>query len=233
MKAKLNLIGTIFLSILITSCNSPENKDTTSDEASVDYSIGKPDNFDYGHVEDGIYVNAFFELELTIPDNWVVQSQEQTENLMKMGGNMVAGDDKNLEALIKASEITTATLLSVFQYEVGSPVDYNPGFILIAENISYAPGISTGSDYLTQAKKIMGQSQMQFDYIDDDFAKEIINGQEFYTMNCTMNYLGVNINQRYYSTIIDGFSLSAVISFTNKKQEKELTKMMNSLYMNK
>jgi hypothetical protein len=209
MKAKLNLIGFLIITILITSC-TPN---------------GKPKNFDYGHTENNKYFNSFFGLELSLPDNWIVQTKEQTENLSKMGKDLMAGDDKNLKAVINASEVNSANLLAVFQYEVGAAVD--------AENLKNTPGIKTGSDYLFQSRKLLKQSQVQYSYIDDEFKKEIINNQEFYTMNCSIDYMGFNIKQRYYSTIINGFCLSAIVTFTNDEHKTNLEKIISTMNFKK
>jgi hypothetical protein len=217
MKAKLNLIGFLIITILITSC-TPN---------------GKPKNFDYGHTENNKYFNSFFGLELSLPDNWIVQTKEQTENLSKMGKDLMAGDDKNLKAVINASEVNSANLLAVFQYEVGAAVDYNPSFMLVAENLKNTPGIKTGSDYLFQSRKLLKQSQVQYSYIDDEFKKEIINNQEFYTMNCSIDYMGFNIKQRYYSTIINGFCLSAIVTFTNDEHKTNLEKIISTMNFKK
>jgi hypothetical protein len=217
MKAKLNLIGFLILTLFMTCCNQN----------------GKPKNFDYGHTENNKYLNSFFGLGLTLPDNWIVQTKEQTENLSKKGKDLVAGDDKNLKAIINASEVNTANLLAVFQYEVGAAVDYNPSFMLVAENLNNAPGIKTGSDYLFQARKLLKQSQVQYSYIDEEFKIEIKNSQEFYTMNCSIDYMGYKISQVYYSTIKDGFCLSAIISFINDEQKNNLEKIVNSMNFKK
>ncbi len=217
MKTKLKLIGLFILIFSLTSCNQN----------------GKPKNFDYGHIEDNKYLNSFFGLELTIPDSWIVQTKEQTENLSKVGRDLVAGDDKNLKAVIDASEINSANLLAVFQYEVGAAVDYNPNFMLVAENLKNAPGIKTGNDYLFQARKLLNQSQLQYSYIDDVFEKELINNQEFYTMNCTIDYMGLNIKQIYYSTVIDRFCLSVLISYATDDQKRNLEKMISSMIFKK
>jgi hypothetical protein len=39
-----------------------------------------------------------------------------------------------MKAIVEASKIISANLLAVFHYEVGTLVEYNPGFMLIAEN---------------------------------------------------------------------------------------------------
>lgn len=219
MKAKFILTGLVFLVVLTFSCNSSGN--------------GKPKDFDYGYVEDSNYINSFFGLELKLPSDWIVQTKEQTENLAKMGKDLVAGDDKTMKAVIKASEVNSANLLAVFKYEVGAAVNNNPNFMLVAENLQNAPGIKNGSDYLFQTRKLLKQSQILYDSIDEEFTKEIINNQEFYLMNCSINYMGLNIKQKYFSTIQNGFCLNAIISFVDDEQKNDLEKIISSIEFNK
>jgi len=212
-----SLIGLIFLTILTLSCKSDN----------------QPKDFDYGKVENSIYLNSFFGFELELPSDWFVQTKELTDNLSEMGKDIVAGEDKNMKALLNASEINTANLLAIFKYEIGAAVDYNPNLILVAENLKNAPGIKTGGDYLFQTRKFLIQSQLEYEIIDDEFNKEVINNQEFYTMNTSMNYMGQNIKQVYYSTINKGFCLSAIISFIDEEQKMGLKKVISSMKFNK
>ncbi|MCD4773736.1 MAG: hypothetical protein K8R41_10185 [Bacteroidales bacterium] len=216
MNKKIKLLAILFISLFIFGCNSQN-----------------VEGFDYGRVENNKYLNSFFDFEISIPPTWVVQTKEQTDNLVEVGENLIAGDDENMKAIIKASEINSANLLVVFKYEVGSPVEYNPSFVLIAENLKNAPGVKKGSDYLFHARKLLLQSQVQHDYIDEEFKKEIINNQEFYLMNSSINYAGFNIKQVYYTTIKNGFSVNAIITYVNEEQKNELEKVINSLIFDK
>jgi len=193
----------------------------------------EPKDFDYGKIENDRYTNSYFDLELNLPSHWIVQTKEQTENLTKIGKDLVAGDNKNMRAAFNASEINTANLLTVFQYEVGSAVDFNPGFMLMAENLKAFPGIKTGSDYLFQVRRAMKQSQFQYDSIDDEFKKIIIDNQEYYLMNTSVSYAGYTIRQEYYSTLQDGFCISAIISYNDDEQKSVLKKVINSMKFKK
>jgi hypothetical protein len=195
----------------------------------ANYGQNQPKDFDYGKVENNRYVNSYFAFEIPVPADWFIQSKEKTENMAQLGKDMVAGDDAKMKAVFKASEINTALLLTVFKYEPGSPVEYNPCISLLAENISTYPGIKTGSDYLYQASRILAQSQIKYDYIDKNFEKEVISGTDFYTMHTEMNYLGVRIKQIYFSTIIKGFSFDVIISYVNDEQKKELLSLTNAM----
>lgn len=217
MKTIYKLFYFLLFPILISSC----------------LSTGHPEDFDYGSVSDNIYTNDYFRLTVNLPDNWDVQSQEQMEKMANIGKELVAGDDQKMKAVLKASEINNANLLAAFQYEIGTAVDYNPNFMIVAENIRLSPGIKTGSDYLYHSRKIMKQSQAQFDYISESFESELIGGIEFYKMDAILNFMGLEIKQRYYSTVLREFSLNVIISFMNEDQERVLLESINSMKFEK
>ncbi len=217
MKTKLHFIGIASFVILLCSCGTGN----------------MPKKFDYGQVENHKYYNSFFALELEVPHDWVVQTKEQTKELTEKGKNLAAGDDQNMKALIDASEINTANLLAVFQYEVGTPVAYNPSFALVAENLKNSPGIQSASDYLFHVRKHLKQSQIKVDYLDEACKQELINGQEFCVMNLSMHFMEIEIKQIYYATMQHGFCLSAVISFVDDEQKDELETIIQSMEFEK
>lgn len=214
------LIGLI-LGMLILSCNDNNNDKKQSD------------NFDYGYVENDIYTNEFFGATVNLPEAWIVQSKEQVENISNTGKNLIAGDNDNLKAAIKASEINSVNLLAAFENELGAAVDYNPSIMIIAENIKNLPGIKNGSDYLFQARRLIQQGQVKYDYLSENFEREIINETEFYKMKAEINYMGIEINQIYYSSIIKGFSFNVIISYVSDEQKEVLLKSLNSLKFKK
>ena len=189
----------------------------------------KPANFDYGKVENNQYVNSYFNVRMSIPEGWHVQTQEQIEHITKVGKDMVAGDDEKMKAIVKASDVNTANLLGVFQHEYGAAVNFNPNFMVIAENLQQAPGIRTGKEYLFHSRKLLTQAQFQYDHIDEDFAKEVIDGVEFYAMKAEISVMGIDIRQIYYSTIIKGFSFNVIISYSTDQEKQVLLDVINSM----
>jgi hypothetical protein len=217
MKMKLNLTILFLVTIVLNSCNIQS----------------KPKSFDYGRVENNKYVNSYFSFEMNVPSQWIVQTKEQMENIANEGKNLVAGDDAKMKAALNAADVNSANLLSVFQYERGAAVEYNPSIALVAENIKNFPGIKNGSDYLFQVRKLLEQSQLKYDNLDKEFLKEVINGIDFYKMNAEIQYGGLDIKQVYYSTISNGFSFNAIISFVNDEQKEVLLNCINSMKFNK
>lgn len=217
------------LCIFVCSCAPSSQTEDEKQEKNFDKEVG----FDYGQVKDGKYTNSYFGFELEIPKDWVVQSKEQTQELEKMGKDILAGEDETMQAIIKASEVNSATLLQVFQYEVGSPVDYNPNFTMAIENTKAFPGIKSGSDYLVSARKMIKQTPMEFEHIDEEFTSKTFSGQEFYLMNVTMKYSGNSIYQKYYATLLKDFAITMVVSYNTPEQEKEVDSIVNSLKFEK
>lgn len=192
-------------------------------------SKSQPTEFDYGTVKNNIYRNVFFGIEMKLPQSWKVQSREQADKIMKIGKDLVAGDDEKMKAVIKASEINSAALLTVFKHEMGAPVDYNPNISIVAENTKNFPGIQSGKDYLFHARKFIEQGQFKYDSLDSEFLKESINGREFYKMNAQLNFKGIKIKQVYYSTIINKFSFNFIISYVSEEEKSELINIIKSL----
>ncbi len=217
MKTIVNFIGFVSLILIISSCNQN----------------GKPKNFDYGHTENCKYVNSFFGLDILLPESWVVQSKEQNKNLAEEGKKVIAGNNKKLKATLDASDINTANLLTVFEFKVDSTVEYNPSFMLVAENVKVFSDIKTGKDYLKEAKKLFDKSQIKYTSIDNEIKKEVIKNHEYYTLGCTFDYKELTIQQKYYSTVVNGFCLSAIVSYQNEDQENILNGIINSISFKK
>jgi len=216
MKAR--FLGVLFLSIV-----------------SVTFSFAqKSKDFDYGTLKyDSIYTNSYFNLKMDIPFSWNVQSKEEVKQLMKDGEELLVGDDKRLKAMVKASEVRTVNFLTAFKYERGAPVDFNPSFILMAENISSSPGIKNGADYLYHARKLMKQMQVKYNITDDEFKSEVFGGKTFHKFHVELDYSGVLIKQDYYATIIDGFCLAFISSYSDEEQNAELLKVLSSMEFKK
>lgn len=222
------------LFIFICSCSS--NKATTQKSKTIEkeeQSLAKGIGFDYGKTKNGKYTNSYFGFELDVPKDWVVQNQEQIEMVENFGKNAVAGDNEIMKAIIKASEINSATLLQVFNYELGTPVDYNSNMTIIIENVKLFPGIKTGHDYLTSVRKLLQQSQIQYEQIDEEFTPKMFSEQEFYLMNTTVIHAGNSIRQRYYATVLKDFALGIVVSYVTPEQEKEIDAALNTLTFKK
>jgi len=191
--------------------------------------ITEQEGFDYGTVANNKYTNKFFDVEMDVPAGWDIQDQEQRDAMMKEGQEAAAGDNIVMKARMKASEVNSANLLTVYEHKIGAAVEYNPSFMLVAENLKNFPAIKTGDQYLDNAKKLLTNSAMKITKIDDKYTKRTINGIDFYTMDVTMDVESYPVHQKYMATIKDGFALGFIYSYSNEAQKAQLEKVTNSI----
>ncbi|MBI1178325.1 hypothetical protein GC207_12890 [bacterium] len=179
------------------------------------------DEIDYGTVKDSVYHNEYFGLNLTLPSEWSVQDQQMRQRVAEKGVKMIAGDDKNFKAALKASEQQTVYLLMAFQHPLGSPVAYNPSIMCLAERVRDMPGIVRGKDYLFHAKQLMESGQMKVQFPKDaSIAK--LGGVDFDVMQTLMTVGPITVKQKYYAAITKGYALVFIVSFTTGEQESVL-----------
>lgn len=192
------------------------------------YSQDKVPGLDAGTVKDSTYTNTYFAMKLRIPDGWQVQDNQATKALLERGRTLVAGDDKNLNALVNASEQKSLTLLTMFKYPPGSPVDFNPGFICMAERIDGLPGIKKGGDYLFHVKKGLLASKIQLT-LERDIYTGSVSGVEFGILETKLVVGQTTIQQKYYSTILKDYALSFIISYTSDEDLQTQNEIIKSM----
>jgi hypothetical protein len=214
MKSLLNIILFIPLFFLAIGCTSEQKN--------------LPTDFDYGTIGDGTYSNKFFEFELTFNPHWFVQNKEQMNDLVERGSELTAGNDKFMKAAVKASQINTAYLFTIFKHEMGSAVTFNPSFMSIAENISKTPGIKSGKDYLFHVKNGLKQSQVDYNFEEEIYKSKILE-KDFYVLESYMMVMGNTITQEYYSKVADGFCLSFIVTYSNEEEREELYEILESV----
>ena len=206
----LMMLAGLVASILLSSC---------SDKNAIDF----------GTFKAGTYSNTFFNLMLSIPDSWHVMDLESRLEIMKRGGEIVAGDNKKLKAAIDAADLKSINLLTAYEHPPGAAVTTNPGIMLIAEKVTHAPGIKRGSDYHYHAKKIMKFSRMKVSYPKEIYEKTI-DGISFDIMETVINMgPGVVIRQRQYATIIKGYALLMALTYQDDSGLGQLENIVNTL----
>lgn len=146
--------------------------------------------------------NEFFKLTLDAPTDWYVLTNAELLELLNMGGKVATSGNREMEAVLDASEENQAALFGVFRHPPGTPVEINPNVIASAERVSYSPGIKRGSDYFFHTKRMLGQSNLAVTF-EDGYAEREIGGVNFDRMNTTMTVQGVTINQSYYAAKFD------------------------------
>ena len=209
--------------LLLAGCNPTPPPSVPVEE------LAEKGEFDYGHLEHNKYVNDFFKFEIQIPEGWAIQNKEQMKNLAKMGQKMVSGDDENMAAAVKASQINSANLLVAYQHELGSMVETNPNIMVVAENVKNFPGIKTGQEYLFQAKKMLERSQVKYTFQEISESPVSYDGKDFYEMAATLEVGGQSVTQKFYSTILNGFSFNIITTYFNEDEAENLQEILKTM----
>lgn len=186
------------------------------------------DEIDFGVVQNNTYCNQYFGMKIPLPPAWAVQDAETLQRLMDQGKKMVVGDDKQLKAAVKAAEMQSINLMSVFKYPLGSAVSYNPNVTCVAERVRQAPGIVRGKDYHFHSKKLLLSTQMKPTFPREIYS-ETIGGVSFDIMTLEMSFAGQKIMQKQYAAILKGYALLIIASFTNDEEEAEVTDIIRSI----
>ena len=204
----------LFSVTVLLSCSEQNNK--------------LPNNFDFGKTENGSYKNDYFDMEVLFNPNWIVQDKQEMNNIAERGSDLITSDNENLKSILKASQVNTAYLLAVFKHEVGAAVEFNPSFMIVAENTKNFPGIKNGKDYLFHTKQLLKQTQIPYSFEKEVFEKKI-GDSLFHVMEARLDYMGKIVIQEYISTVNKGFSLSFIISYSTEEEKKELYEVINNI----
>lgn len=186
---------------------------------------------DLGKFEEGTYSNIFFNFKVSVPDSWHVMDDEARIALMQKGKEIVAGDNKNLNATLNASVLQTLNLITASEHAPGAPVDTNSSFIIIAENIKHSPGIKRGRDYHYHTKKMMGSSALDVSFPKSIYEK-MIGGKSFDVLEISIN-MGSLVNyQKQYATIINNYALLIAVTYQDNEGLNKLEQIFQTMKMN-
>jgi hypothetical protein len=179
-------------------------------------------------VSENAYRNAAFGLTVTAPDSWSVMDNQQTKRLMDVGTDVATAGNDRLKAVAEASKQGTTNIFTFFKHPLGTPVEFNPSVMGVAENLMLAPGVKTGRDYFFHARKLMEQSSMPVEFV-GDYTTAKIGGQAFDRMNVRMDVNGVSVNQSYYAARHDNFVVVIIQSYQTDAEREETMAVVDTI----
>lgn len=216
----------MFRKILLIACAgfllSACNKESSTSSPPPAEEIG------YGEIKEGIYSNAYFQLSIKLPGDWAIQSQAAQKALMETGADLISGDDENLKKVLTVAEKQTLNMFSVFKYEQGTPVPFNPSIMAIAENVGHMPGIKKGADYHFHVKKILEEGQMNYEF-PGEISTHDFSGVSFDMMPASINIGTTPVYQKYYAARIKDYMVTFILTYSSDAEESELENIMSGL----
>jgi hypothetical protein len=179
---------------------------------------------DDGSVDKGVYSNRFFGFSVTHPKDWVVHGEATNTRLREVGKERAASSGALSAASSEASLKNTYQLLTTFQYPMGSAIEVNPGFMLVAEKVSQAPSIVTGRDYLLHVRPMLLKTGVV--PLNNEPAELMLAGQKFFRQDSRMQINGVTIEQSVLITVLKGYAIVFILS---GKDRPTIDEMMTSV----
>jgi len=186
---------------------------------------------DRGAFAGPLYRNNYFGMTITIPADWSIQDSKSMQTLKNLGKQVIDKDDKNLKAVMEASELQTVSLFAVFQHPLGSPVPFNPNLMGLAERVRHMPGIKRGKDYHFHTRKLLESSQMSVRFPEEIYT-ETFGGIEFDVLYSETSFGTTLVKQKQYGAVMKGYILLLVTTFANQDQEATLDEILKTLTFN-
>ncbi len=187
------------------------------------------EQIDAGTFEGSRYRNKYLGFRLWIPPEWSIQDQQAQKQITQKGLQVTAGDDKNMQTVLRADAGQTLNLFMAFKHPLGAPVAFNAAIAGTAEPVSHLPGIRTGGDYLFHLRRALEAGQIKYSVL-REAAPETIAGVEFYSMLTEVALSPqLVVKQDYYITIRRGYAITLVLSHVTKEDARELYDILNTM----
>ncbi|KNY29664.1 hypothetical protein [Pseudobacteroides cellulosolvens] len=209
---------------------SEKPSDKPSEKPSEEPSEKTDKKLDLGKNEGDTYKNDYFGLSVKLPKGWKVASDEEKKQVLNMGKQVVAGDDKAKQAEVELAEAKSVYLLMVSKIGMNQQSYDNGNFMIMAEKLSFLQGINKGSQYLEHVKKGLQDVKAQMPYkLDKPIYSEKIGGKEFAVLDAVMESEQLKLTQKYYAYVMKGYALVFIGTSTNDENAKIIQGMLDSM----
>ncbi len=137
--------------------------------------------FELGTVsEAGTYTNAFAGITFTVPENWVFATEEEKEEIMGAGSEMLFGDDK--KAMLEYAKSAT-----VYDMVCSSKVTGESVMVMFENTARYIGGTMLTDDQYIDALVKNIESLETLDYAIGERSDVTVGAQEYRCLYATMN----------------------------------------------
>jgi hypothetical protein len=175
------------------------------------------------------YRNHYFGFEIALPKAWEVASHQTTEAITQTGLEMVAGDGPGGRAAASAALKNSYQLLTISKHPLGSPVDFNPMLMVMAEKVSHLPGVKSGKDYLFHMKSAVRASRLPLK-ADGEAVVADLGGSQFFRQIFLFDDPRMRATQSFNVAVRKGYALCFVATYKGQSQADELKWILSSVY---
>ena len=188
---------------------------------------GTAEGPDEGDIDGNLYTNKFFGLAYKFPEGWTPHGEKTKKHIMEIGKDAVSGETSIEKSVYQDAEKRTLMLLTVFKYPLGTPVDDNDGITLMSEDVSFAPGIRTGQDYVQVMKRSLTASKVPMEFQGEPTELNV-SGQMFYRQNAILTVRSKQVYEAIVTTIVKEHALAFIFISTSDTSRNELVKTLET-----
>jgi hypothetical protein len=183
---------------------------------------------DDGIVKNGVYSNNFFGFSFEYPHEWVVHGEATKKRIMEIGKERTTKSGAIQEDTAEVAIKHTHQLLTVFRYALGTPgVGLNPAVLVLAEDVTPAPGITSGREYLLNVSLILVKTGAQL--VQDKPEQQVFSGHQFFRQDYRVEVNGVLVHQAMITTVSKGYALTFIFLAADKNTADEFVRTMDTL----
>ena len=184
---------------------------------------------DEGDIDGNLYTNRFYGLAYKFPEGWTPHGDKTKKHIMEVGKGAVAGDNDLEKSVYQAAEKRTQMLLTVFKYPLGTPADDNDGVTLMSEDVSFAPGIKTGKDYLQIMAKGLTASKVPIE-LQGGPTELTVAGQTFYRQDAVLTVRSRQVYEAFVTTIVKEHALAFIFIAMSEESRAGLVKTLDTAH---
>jgi hypothetical protein len=175
------------------------------------------------------YRIAAFGVTVEAPDGWHVVESDVMTKLMAAGTDVSTADmDSSTKAGVRGSIQRTTSLFTFMEVPPGSPREYIPAIMGLAEDVYMMPGVVRGEDYFFHVRRLMVQSTIRT-VPSETSTEQRIDGKSFDVMDVQVGHVGAEINQRYYAARHGDNVVTFILSYRTDAELAVLDKVLASI----
>ncbi|MEZ5014876.1 MAG: hypothetical protein R2794_11350 [Chitinophagales bacterium] len=194
--------------------------------------VSIPDDFDYGRMEKGRYINDYFSFNCGVPDGWQVILHDGLDSITKESLDAMRDDNPDAVKTIEASSVRSAQLVAMTQTEGDTGEYLMSSFVITVENVRLNTDIKNGKDYLQAATETLTSSGLHME-VAGDITAVTLGGKEFYKLPINNAEGLFTLHQLFYATIINRFAFVVVSTYDTDSQLEKLEKALGDFVFEK
>ena len=170
---------------------------------------------------------APLKLQVEAPETWRLAATEFNNQVIELGASAVDSGNKMIDQMLAQSVNRTVVVFTLTEYEIGSPVEENPMLMSMIEDITLAPGVKTGCDYLFHMKQNLALANPAMEIVSDCQELEI-NGKTFGVIDTQFPVGRQLVKQNYFVSVCNSYSLAFVATYLSDQAKAELAEIVKS-----